>query len=122
MHHSFSFGEPRHDSWAEATNTAWYLHSGLLSRSCRRRRTPCEIINNRRLSPGQCKIFGSRAYVFKHKRLRQGKYDSRADVRMLVGYDRRHVYRVLLDENDTMVVSQDVMIMELKEKKDRNAS
>lgn len=112
--------ESRHDLWAEAINTACYLCDRLLLQSCRRRRTPYDIISNRRLSLGHCRVVGSREYVFRHKSLRQGKFDSRTDVGMLAGYDRGHDHRVLLDEDGMVVFSQDVKVMELKERRDHN--
>lgn len=41
---------------------------------------------------------------------------------MIVGYERRYAYRVLLDEDGTVAVSQDDKIMELKERWSRNVS
>lgn len=55
---------------------------------------------------------GSRAYVHIRKQHRKGKFQKRATVGVLVGYEMGNSYRVYVPEEDQVVVSRDVTFHE----------
>ena len=57
-------------------------------------------------------MFGSRAYVHIPKTKREGKFERKADVGYLVGFERDNSYRVYIPAKDKVFVSRDVTIDE----------
>lgn len=80
-------------------------------KSSRERKTPYEIIRDKRPNISHIRVFGSRAYVRKRKEVRCGKLYSQALPGTLVSFSRGEVYRVLLNGNNAVVESQDVKIV-----------
>ena len=55
---------------------------------------------------------GSRAYVHVPKQKRNSKFEDRAKMRYLVGYDSGNSYRIFLPDSNKVIVSRDVKIDE----------
>lgn len=99
---------PRKELWAEAVNTACYIRNRLISASCKEKCTPYEVLRGKKPNVSHFKIFGSKAYVHKPNIRRDGKFDSRSEEGILVGYCSGNGYRILLNESKRIIESRDV--------------
>ena len=71
--------------WAEAVNTATYLHSRSPS-SALNGRTPYEVLNSRKPELQHLRRFGSAAHKFIPLEQRNGKFSSRSRQCLMLGY------------------------------------
>lgn len=99
---------PRKELWAEAVNTACYIRNRLITASCKEVYTPYEVLHGRKPDVSHLKIFGSKAYVYKPSVRRNGKFDSRSEEGILVGYCRGNAYRILMNGSNRIIESKDV--------------
>lgn len=97
--------------WAEATNTAVYLHNRTVS-ACLSYKTPYELWTNTKPNISHLRVFGSTvmAHVPKEKRL---KWDKKSDKCILVGYSEEiKGYRIYNPNTKLITTSRDVNIIE----------
>jgi hypothetical protein len=97
--------------WAEAVNTAAYI----LNRSGPTKvdgKTPYELWYGKEAVMDHLKIFGTECFVHVPKQRRQ-KLDAKSIKGYLVGYcDNKDGYRVYVAEQDTVILSRDVIFKE----------
>ena len=104
---------PRHKQmWAEAVNTACYIRNRMFTSASSVKKTPYEILLNKRPDISYIRVFGSRAYVHVPKKDRKWKLDKRAHVGFLVGFERGNSYSVYLPDNSKVIVSRDIIVDE----------
>lgn len=97
--------------WAEATNTAVYLHNRTVA-SALNGKTPYEKWTGTKPEVGHLRIFGSKVMVHLPKEKRQ-KWDKKSVEHILVGYpDNIKGYRLYNPVSKTITTSRDVIIME----------
>ena len=95
--------------WAEAVNTASYIR--CRSPTAKKLETPWELLHGKKPDVSQMRTFGATAYshVLKEKR---HKLDNHSIRGVMVGYEAHTKgYRILL-ENNTVIVSRDVIFDE----------
>ena len=96
--------------WAEAVATANYLKNRSPTRSLQRC-TPYERLTNQRPDIHNLRIFGSKAFVVKHKP--DGKLDSRCMVGIMMGYSSNSKgYRIYDEKRKRIIVCSSVLFDE----------
>lgn len=97
--------------WAEATNTAVYLHNRIAS-SVLQGKTPYELWHNVKPDISHLRVFGSKVMVHIAKEKRN-KWDKKARECILVGYaDGSKGYRVYEPNKKVIAISRDVIVVE----------
>ena len=95
--------------WAEAVNTA--NHIRCLSPTAKKTKTPWELFHGKKPDVSKMRTFGSTAYSYVPKEKRH-KLDDHSIRGVMVGYEAHTKgYRILL-ENNTVIVSRDVVFDE----------
>ena len=94
--------------WAEAVSTACYVSNRALVRSTIKK-TPYELIKGRKPNVAYFRAFGCRCYILNNGKSNIGKFDSRSDEGIFLGYsDRSKAYRVF--NKRTLVVEESVHV------------
>ena len=94
--------------WAEAVSTACYVANRALLRSTLKK-TPYELIKKRTPNLSYLRIFGCRCYILVNGKSNIGKFDSRSDEGIFLGYsDRSKAYRVF--NKRTLVVEESIHV------------
>lgn len=101
--------------WAEAVNSAVYLRNRSNAAGLRDK-TPFEVWTGKKPNVNHLRIFGSTAMVHIPKPKRT-KWDKKATKMILVGFNENTKgYRLYNPENNSVIISRDVIIMENFEK------
>lgn len=96
--------------WAEAVNTAAYLHNRSIVASLGK--TPYEMWTGKKPDISHLRIFGSNVMMHIPKEKRQ-KWDKKSKKTILVGYsDTVKGYRLYSPDENEVIVSRDIVIME----------
>ena len=99
--------------WAEFFNTADWIRNRLYtSANNESGKTPYEIMYDKKPDLSHLRKIGSRAYVRVPKQNTNGKFEDRARLGYLVGYDSGNSYRIILPDSNKVIVSRDVKIDE----------
>ena len=94
--------------WAEAVSTACYVANRALIRNILKK-TPYELIKKRTPNISYFRIFGCRCYILVNGKTNLGKFDSRSDEGIFLGYSNRSkAYRVF--NKRTLVVEESVHV------------
>ena len=94
--------------WAEAVSTACYVANRALLRSTLNK-TPYELVKKRTPNISYFRIFGCRCYILVNGKSNIGKFDSRSDEGIFLGYsERSKAYRVF--NRRTLVVEESVHV------------
>ena len=96
--------------WPEIMKTVAYLKNRTLANT-QKNKTPYEIFFGIKLNVKHLKIYGSRVFVRIPEVLRKSKWDDKAKVGVLIGYNENG-YRVLI--NDRVINVRHVEIVEDK--------
>ncbi|CAD7001003.1 unnamed protein product [Ceratitis capitata] len=92
--------------WAEAVNTACYIRNRYVTRTTGE--VPYRAWTKRNPTVAYMKIFGSKAYVL-NKNPSKGKFESRAEPCIFVGYsDESKAYRLYSNNKKRVIISRDV--------------
>ena len=94
--------------WPEVVKTAAYLKNRTLANTFEKK-TPYEIMMGRKPDISNLKLYGSRVFVRVPESKRNGKWDRKADLGVLVGYEDVG-YRILV--NNKVIVAKHVDIVE----------
>ena len=94
--------------WPEVVQTAAYLKNRTLANTLEKK-TPYEIIMGEKSNIKNLKLYGSRVFVRVSEIKRKSKWDRKADLGVLVGYDSVG-YKVLT--NNRVIVAKHVDIIE----------
>lgn len=84
--------------WPEIVNTAAYLKNRIITNTVVKYNTPYEIMFQGKPSIRYLKMYGSRVYVRIPEHRRDSKWDRKADLGILLGYESVG-YRVLIRRN-----------------------
>ena len=94
--------------WAEAVSTACYVANRALIRGTLNK-TPYELVKKRTPNISYFRIFGCRCYILVNGKSNIGKFDSRSDEGIFLGYsERSKAYRVF--NRRTLVVEESVHV------------
>lgn len=96
--------------WGNAIETAVYLINRVPTRTNENNKTPYELWHNRKTAIKYLRVFGSTAYV--HKKLTNGKLDSRSTKGIFVGYEPSG-YKVYIPSDRKFILSKDVQFDEV---------
>jgi hypothetical protein len=100
--------------WAEAMNTANFLHNVTLTRSCQDF-VPSELWSGWKPSISYLKVFGCRAYMHIPKEKRHSKLERRAKITIMIGYaSGRKAYRLWDPDTQDIIETRDVRFDEQK--------
>lgn len=104
---------PKHERfWAEAVNTANFLRKRMFTSATNdKNKTPYEVIMGKKPNLGHIRKIGSKAIVHVPKAKRKGKFDARAKIGVLVGYERGNSYKFIPSKNK-IITSRDVTFHE----------
>ena len=94
--------------WPEVVKTAAYLKNRTITNTIENK-TPIEILFNEKPNVKNLKLYGRKVFVRIPEIKRDSKWDRKADVGILVGYER-NCYRILIDNK--IVRSRIVEIVE----------
>ena len=94
--------------WPEIIRTAAYLKNRTLANTIEKR-TPYEILTGQRPNISNLRIYGSRVFVRVPEGKRESKWDRKADLGILLGYENVG-YRVLI--NNKVIIARHVDIIE----------
>ena len=72
--------------WAEAVNTTCYVINRALIRSLLKK-TPYELLNDKKPSVEHFRAFSCKCFVLNNDKDHLGKFDSKADEGIFLGYD-----------------------------------
>lgn len=105
--------------WAEGVFTANYIRNRIAysGNNCIDK-TPFETIFSNKPFMAHLKNFRSKAFVHIPKETRKRKFDRRAKLGYLVGYERGNSYRIYYAEEPKITISRDVNIDESNSKSD----
>ena len=98
--------------WPEVVKTACYIKNRVFSSSTLENKTPFELFFNKRPNLSNLKLYGSKVFIRVPEVKRESKWDRKADVGVLLGYENVG-YRVLV--NGRITVARHVDIVENKE-------
>jgi len=98
--------------WPEVIRTATYLKNRTFTKSTIEDKTPFEIFFGKRPDLSNLKLFGSKVFIRVPEEKRESKWDRKADVGILLGYENVG-YRVLI--NGRIAVARHVDIVEDRE-------
>lgn len=109
--------------WAEAINTSNFIRNRIYCTAASEKgKTPYEIIMRKKPDIGFIRTFGSKCFVHIPKQKQRKKFEGRAKVGILVGYDRGNCYRVFIPHEKRTVVARDVRIHEDQQFRTKNES
>jgi len=94
--------------WPEIIKTAAYLKNRTLANTIEKK-TPYEILTERKPNINNLRIYGSRVFVRVPEEKRKSKWDRKADLGILLGYENVG-YRVLI--NNKVIIARHVDIIE----------
>lgn len=94
--------------WPEIIKTAAYLNNRTIINTCENK-TPFEIFVRKKPNISNLKLYGSKVFVRVPEIKRQSKWDRKADIGILVGYESVG-YRVLV--NNKIIVTRHVDFVE----------
>jgi len=94
--------------WPEIIKTAAYLKNRTLANTIEKK-TPYEILTGRKPNISNLRIYGSRVFVRVPEEKRKSKWDRKADLGILLGYENVG-YRVLI--NNKVIIARHVDIIE----------
>lgn len=80
--------------WPELLKAAIFLNNRLLTTSLKNFKSPYEALHGNTSELDYMRRFGCRAYKLVPKRKFPKKYDERAHLRVLVGFEGHYVYRL----------------------------
>ena len=95
--------------WPEVVCAAAYLKNRVIANTVERNKSPYEIIFNEKPDTKYLKLYGSKVFVKVPENKRNSKWDRKADLGILIGYDVTG-YRVLI--NNKVIVARHVDIIE----------
>lgn len=101
--------------WYEICLTITYLKS-LWPHAHLGNKTPYECIHNRKPDLSHLRVIGSKAWVLIPKPSRAHKFDPRAVICRLLGYEGSNQYRLWSPEQNKIIWARDVSIDELNDK------
>ena len=94
--------------WAEAVSTACYVANRALLRSTLKK-TPYELLKGQKPNLAYFRTFGCRCYILINEKSNIGKFDSRSDEGIFLGYsDRSKAYQVF--NKHTLVVEESIHV------------
>ena len=80
--------------WADAVSTACYVMNRVLIRPILKK-TSYELLNGRKPNVSHLKVFGCKCYIINNGKKRLGKFDTKSDKGIFLGYSlNSHAYRV----------------------------
>lgn len=103
-----SEGKVHNKFWPEVVRTASYLKNRTLANTVEIK-TPYEILTGKKPNVENLRLYGSRVFVRIPEEKRKSKWDRKADLGILLGYDNVG-YRILI--NNKIVISRNVEIIE----------
>lgn len=95
--------------WPEVIKTAAYLKNRILTNTIVKDKTPYEIMFGEKPSVEYLKLYGSRVFVRLPEQKRNSKWDRKADLGILLGYENVG-YRILV--NNKIIVARHVDFIE----------
>jgi len=97
-----------HRFWPEVIKTAAYLKNRILANTLENK-TLHEILTGKKLNISNLRLYGSRVFVRVPEEKRKSKWDRKADLEILLGYNSVG-YRILI--NNKIVIARHVDVIE----------
>lgn len=92
--------------WGEAVKNYAYTRNFVPGSNTEEKQTPFEKLCGKTQSINHLRVFGCRAWIMKNPKQILGKFDTRSEKGIFLGYENSSTYRVLV--RNTMVISRNV--------------
>ena len=99
--------------WPEVVKAAAYLKNRIIANTLERKKSPYKIFFYEKPDTKYLKLYGSKVFVRVPEQKRHSKWDRKADLRILVGYDVTG-YRVLIGNRVIIARHVDIIGKDVK--------